>query len=112
MGGSQSDLSACKAKCNSVTTCKFLSFCPSGVDCTGYHANKCSLYSSCTSSTGSVHKGYTTYEKMMEASPSTSTATSVTSTMSMVTTTAAATTVATTTTVMTTTTFTTAATTT
>lgn len=62
--GIQDDLSACKAKCDSVATCSFLSFCPSGTSaCTGGNANKCALYSACSSSTGSKHRGYTTYRK-------------------------------------------------
>jgi len=61
--GQFADLSACKASCGAASSCSFLSFCPSGTSsCQGTNANKCALYSYCTSSdTG--YPGYTTYTK-------------------------------------------------
>merc|ERR1712232_1481120 len=48
--GIVSDLSACQALCSATAACSFAAFCPSGTTgCTGVHANKCVMYSKCTS---------------------------------------------------------------
>jgi len=61
--GKTADLNACKAACKAASSCSFLSFCPSGSSsCGGSNANKCALFSACTSR-ATQYSGYTTYTK-------------------------------------------------